>query len=75
MKTFTQQQAMEAADSFRKNAISQIEDLIASLNRSLTNMKEMRSFDLCDNPELRMKQVRQEVEQAKLMSKLADMLS
>ena len=75
MKTFTQQQAMEAADSLRKNAIGQIEDLIASLNRSLTNMKEMRSFDLCDSPELRMKQVRQEVEQAKLMSKLADMLS
>lgn len=75
MKTFTQQQAMEAADSFRRNAISQIEDLIASLNRSLTLMQDGRTFDLCDTPELRLKQVRQEVEQAKLMSKLADMLS
>lgn len=74
MKAFKHEHAVEAADNLRKRAISQLEDLIASLNRSLTLMQNGKTFDLCDSPELRLKQVREEVEQAKLMAKLTDIL-
>ena len=75
MKEFTYEDAVKASDTYRKRAISELEELISSLSRSLALMKNEKTFDLCDTPELRMKQVRQEVEQAKMMSKLADHLS
>lgn len=75
MKTFTQEDAVKAADTYRKRAISELEDLISSLTKSLAMMENGTTFDLYDTPELRMKQVRQEVEQAKMMARLAEHLS
>ena len=75
MKTFTQEDAVDAADTYRQRAISQLEHLISSLTTSLVGMRSETRFDLYGDPELRMKQVRQEVEQAKMMARLADHLS
>ena len=74
MKEFTYEDAMDAADTYRKRAISELEDLISLLTTSLVGMKSETRFDLYGVPELRMKQVREEVEHLKMMAKLADHL-
>ena len=75
MKTFTQEDAVKAADTFKKNAIDEIKALIHMLNDTLLHWEETKRCNIKGNVDLRMSQMMKEAANAEVMSRLAEHLS